>query len=271
MGIFEKNYKEIARQTRLEVLKMIHAAQVSHVGSNFSCIDILTVLYENVDFKKDKLIVSKGWVAAAVYSLNVRHGLMPKEAITTYCDGKSPYIGLIEPLNCFGCEFAGGSMGMGLPFGVGAALAKKMKHENGTIYVLMSDGEMDCGTTWESALIASKYNLDNLVVIIDRNYFQAMGKTEEILPLDSPQALENKWWSFGWEWLTIDGHTHDWIKKTFIHDIPTLNAKSRGRPIVIFANTVKGFGVSFMLDNNMWHYLNVNNESYERAKAELGQ
>lgn len=246
---------------------MIYSAQVSHIGSNFSCIDILTVLYSKMNPKVDKLVVSKGWVAASVYALNVKYGYMPQEAIDTYCDGKSKYIGLIEPLGYFGCEIAGGSMGLGLPGAVGLALAKKLKREEGNVYCLVSDGELDGGMIWESALIASHHKLNNLILICDYNKFQAMGKKNEILNIE---PLMEKWMAFGWKVIEIEGHNYEEIYQS-------LNADWYGpkdvmdKPMIIIANTTKGKGVSFMENNNLYHYKQLSDDEFFKAMEELNK
>ena len=164
------NYKKIATDVRKKVLELIYKAQSSHIGSNFSCIDLLTVIFENANLDKDlkedrdRIVVSKGWVAAAMYVFLSRKGIIPEEDLESFCKDGSKYIGLAEP-NIRGVEAAGGSMGFGLPFGIGFALAKKIKKEKGKTFVLMSDGEMDCGTTWESALIATHNKLDNYLLL----------------------------------------------------------------------------------------------------------
>ena len=243
---------------------MIYKAQVSHIGSNLSCIDILTVLYSKADFKKDKLVVSKGWVAASVYALNVKYGLMPQEATDTFCIGESKYIGLIEPMGVFGCETASGSMGLGFPSAVGLALAKKLKGEEGMVYCLMSDGELQCGTTWECVLIAGKHKLDNLVVIIDDNGLQAMGKTEDILPTPI------HWINEGWKPIAINGHSHDEIQRALDGNAKLpLSWHKEKRPLYIPAKTIKGKGVSFMENNNLFHYKAPNKDEYEEALKEL--
>jgi len=260
------DYKEIAREVRKTVLGLIYQAQTSHIGSNFSCINILTVLYgiANVDKDlkedRDRIVVSKGWVAASIYTFLARKGIIPKEDLKTYCREGSKYIGLAEP-NVRGVEAAGGSMGFGLPFGVGFALAKKIKKEEGEIYVLMSDGEMDCGTTWESALISAHHALDNLVVVVDFNSLQAMGRVEEILNIE---PLKNKWQAFGWEVREIDGHNFEEIEKAL-----TEPAWGKGKPIAIIARTIKGKGVSFMEGDNIWHYKAPSEEEYQKALKEL--
>lgn len=259
------NYKEIARNVRKTVLRMIYQAQTSHIGSNFSCADIMTVLYnianvdKNLKEDRDRIVISKGWVAATIYALLAEKGIIPKQDLETFCKEGSRYIGLVEP-NVRGVEAAGGSMGFGLPFSVGFALAKKMKKEKGKAYVLMSDAEMQIGTTWESALIASHHKLDNLLVIVDFNQLQAMGKVKDILNIE---PLKDKWKSFGWEVLEIDGHDYKEIEKA-------LTRPSSGKPMVIIAKTVKGKGVSFMEGNNLYHYKAPSEEEYQRALKELG-
>ena len=261
-----KNYKETAKRVRKTVLRLIYQAQTSHIGSNFSCADILTVLYNiaNVDKDlkedRDRIVISKGWVAATIYTLLAEKGIIPKEDLETYCREGSKYIGLVEP-NVRGVEAAGGSMGFGLPFGVGFALAKKIKKEKGKAFVLMSDGEMQIGTTWESALIAAHNKLDNLFVIVDFNGLQAMGKVKEILNIE---PLKDKWEAFGWEVREIDGHNFEEIEKAF-----TAPPMEKEKPMVIIAKTIKGKGVSFMEGNNLYHYKAPSDEEYQRALKEL--
>ncbi len=251
------NYSEIAKNARLKTLEMIYKAQTSHIGSNFSCVDIAAVLYENSDLSKDKIIWSKGWAAATAYYFLAEKGVIPKEDLDSFCQGDSKYIGLVEP-SVKGIDFAGGSMGMGLPAGTGFALAKKLKKEEGQIFVIMSDGEMQIGMTWESAMIANHHNLNNLIVIVDCNQFQAMGKTNEILNIE---PLAEKWQSFGWDVKAIDGHDFQEIEKA----IKTKNQK----PLVIIAKTTKGKGVSFMEENNMYHYKQISEDEHNRALEEL--
>jgi len=257
---FNMNYSQIAKETRIKVLDLIYKAQGSHIGSNFSCIDLLTVLFEKSDLDKDKIILSKGWAAASLYYFLWRKGRITKEELDSYCQPGSKFIGLAEPI-IPEIPAAGGSMGFGLPFGVGFALAKKLKKEKGKIFVLMGDGEMQIGTTWESSLIASHHKLDNLVVIVDANELQAMGKVEEILGIE---PLKDKWEAFGWEAREIDGHNFEEIEKALI-DPPV----HQGKPVVIIAKTIKGKGVSFMEGENIYHYKAPSEEEYQRALKEL--
>jgi transketolase len=258
------DYKKIALDARKAVLRLIHQAQTSHIGSNFSCIDILAVLYNiaNVDKDlkedRDRIIVSKGWAAASVYYFLAKKGIISEEDLETYCKEGSKYIGLIEP-SVRGIEAAGGSMGFGMPFGVGFALAKKIKNESGRVFVLMGDGEVAIGTTWESTLIAAHHKLDNLFVIVDANGLQAMGKVEDVLNIE---PLKNKWESFGWETKEIDGHNFEQIEKA-------LTSPSQGKPVMIIAKTIKGKGVSFMEGNNLYHYKMLSDDECQKALKEL--
>jgi len=266
------NYQTLANDARKKVLEMIFRAGTSHIGSNFSVIDILTVLFEKADLTKDKIILSAGWKAAAFYYFLAKKGVIPETDLDTFCQDGSPYIGLTEP-TVKGIDFAGGSMGMGFPAAVGFALAKKLKEEEGTVYVIMSDGEMQCGTTWESVLIAAHHKLDNLVVIVDYNKLQAMGKMNEILNIHS---LCHKLATFGWFVLNINGHDFSQIepnvKQQIGIDLLQSGLQSEHfyqKPWVIVADTIKGKGVSFMENNNLWHYKAPNEEEYNLALKEL--
>lgn len=239
---------------------MIYKAQSSHIGSNFSCLDLLTVLFEKMDLKKDKFIASKGWVAASVYYFLAEKGIIPKEDLERYCGpDEEVYIGLVEPHQKFGLEFAGGSMGYGLPAAVGFALAKKLNNEKGHIHVLMSDGEMQIGTVWESILIAKQHNLSNIVAWVDNNKLQAMGPTKGILNIE---PLDERVKSFGWAVQRIDGHNFEEIEKAF-------NNLSNNSPNMVICDTIKGKGVHRFENNNLYHYKNLSKEEYEEALAEL--
>lgn len=255
----------VAKECRRNVLGMVHKAQTSHIGSNLSCIDLVTVLFEKflrLDGEmrpdRDRFILSKGWAAATLYHFLARKGVIPAEDLETYCAPGSKYIGLAEPY-VHGVEFAGGSMGHGLPAAVGMALAAKRSGQDWKTYVLMSDGELDCGTTWESALIAAHQKLDNLRLIVDYNKWQAIGATNEVLNLE---PLDDKWRAFGWVVVSIDGHDHAQIEKA-------LETSPKDRPVVIIAHTIKGKGVSFMEDKLEYHYKNVSVEEYALALKEL--
>ena len=248
------NYAQIALESRKKVLELVYKAGTSHIGSLMGCADIMAVLMEKVDFDKDKFVACKSWVAALLYYHLWRKGRITLEELDSYCIGDSKFVGLVEPVTK-DIPFGIGSMGMGFPAAVGFALSKKLKGEEGTVYCLMSDGELNCGTTWEASLIAAHHKLDNLVVVIEMNGFQAMGKTEDVLRSYFPER--------GWVVTEVDGHDYDALeRKSLFH-------KGFGQPHVILAKTTKGKGVSFMENNNLWHYAQVKDGDYKKAMDEL--
>ena len=264
------DYSQISKEIRKKVLKMAFEARASHIGSSLSEVDILTVLYFkilSIDPKnpwfddRDRFILSKGHGVAALYATLSQKGFFPENILDTYCKegGKLPGH---STRNCApGVEVSTGSLGHGLPMGAGMALAGKRDKKNYRVFVLMSDGECDEGTTWEAALFASHHGLDNLIVIIDYNKLQAFGRTNEVLNLE---PLKEKWQSFGWKVKEINGHNFSEIENT-LSRIPFEKTK----PSLIIANTVKGKGISFMEDKLEWHYKNLTQEDYGKALKEL--
>lgn len=252
MELIPKNYKEIANDARKKVLELIFKAQTSHIGSNFSAIDIMAVLFEKADPQKDEIILSAGWKAAAWYYFLWRKGIITEEELNSFCQPGSKFIGLVEPMGRWGLRFAGGSMGYGLPAATGYALAKKLKGEAGNVYCLMSDGELQIGTTLESLLIINHHNLNNLKVIVDFNGLQAMGATKDILNVN-PLIEDTS---------VIDGHNYVEIEEML---------ENKSGEDFIFAKTIKGKGISFMENNNEWHYRSPEKEEYEKALKELCQ
>ena len=258
------DYESIALEARKEVLRIIHNAHTSHIGSNFSCVDILTVLYASIlnvspalTENRDRMVISKGWAAAAAYYFLYYKGIISKEQLDSFPN--KPFKGLLER-SAVGVEASTGSAGHGLPVAVGIALGAKRSGASWKTYVLMSDGEMNIGTTWEAALIAAHHNLNNLMVIVDVNGLQAMGPTTEIL---DTRSLMAKWTAFNWEVRTVDGHRHGHLEEVLSQQ------PSNGKPVVILAKTVKGKGVSFMENRNEWHYRDVDDETYIKALSEL--
>lgn len=207
--------------------------------------------------------MSKGWAAASLYYFLWRKGRITEDELNSFCQEGSKFIGLAEPI-IPEIMIAGGSMQMGLPGAVGLALAKKIKGEEGIIYCLMSDGELAGGMIWESALISAQHKLDNLVVIIDRNFLQAMGKTEEILSIES---VKDKWQSFGWEWSINDGHNYEELHNR-LGSVQWISDRTNA-PQVIIANTIKGKGWQRAENNNLYHYKSPNKDEYEEALKEL--
>ena len=252
------NYKKVALEARLKVLELIYSAQVSHIGSVLGSADIMTVLFKKIDFDKDVFVAGKSWIASLLYYFLWKRGRISEEELNSYCKDGSKFIGLVEPITK-DIPFGIGSMGTGFPAAVGFALAKKLKGEDGTVFCFMSDGELNCGTTWESSLIAAHHKLDNLVVLVEENGYQAMGKTKDILDSYFPAR--------DWRYTSVDGHDHGAIEARL--DGKFFNGE--GSPRVIFAKTIKGKGVSFMENENSWHYRQVDKESYELAQQELRQ
>ena len=261
-------YEQKAKEARREILRLIHKGHTSHAASNLSVIDIATVLYENLK-EEDEVIWSAGWKAATAYYFLSKKGILNwEEVFNTFPN--HPYLGLLEP-HVPGVVTAGGSVGHGLNVACGMALARKLEGKKGNIYVIMSDGELNEGSTWEAAMFAAHHKLNNLVAIVDKNGWQAMGRTNEVLKLDGKgghDSLREKWLSFGWNSVVIDGHDYSAIEKA-------LNQKSEfdkfwpNRPFIIVADTVKGEGVSFMRDHLTFHYKHIEDEELERALEEL--
>lgn len=249
------DYKELARQARIKILTMIWKAQTSHVASNFSVVDIATVLYENLN-EGDEVIWSKGWAAASVYYFLAKQGKIPQDDLKQFPN--EPYLGLAET-TVNGVLVNGGSVGHGLSVAVGMALGKKRAGERGTVYCILSDGELNEGAVWEAAMMAAHHKLDNLVAVVDSNKIQAMGYTKDIVNLNASRAFKG----FGWDTRTVDGHDYEKLQ------ILGRRWGHRKHPKVIVANTTKGKGVSFMEGLLLYHYKNVDDETYEKAMAEL--
>lgn len=249
-----KDYAGIAKEVRRKALTIIHRAQTSHIASNFSVTDLAVVLYENLK-PEDRVVWSKGWAAATTYILMARRGEFPESDLDIF--PKAPYLNLVE-YGVKGVETTGGSMGHGLPVALGIALGQKMAGKEGQVYCIMSDGELNEGTTWESIMVAAHHNLKNLTVLIDRNKWQAMGRTEDVIKME---PLADKWAVWGFETARVDGHNYEELEKALLE-------KQNG-PKVIICDTIKGKGVSFMEDSLVFHYKYVDDEVYAKAMEEL--
>jgi transketolase len=240
-----------------------------HFGGSFSSAEILNVLYHSilkVDPKnpnwegRDHFILSKGHAAAMYASVLALRGFFDPEEIMSYDKLDSPF-GMHTTLYVPGIEFAAGSLGHGLSFGVGLALGKKKAKNNTKVYVLMGDGELDGGPVWEAAMAAGKYQLDNLVAIVDRNRCNMEGDTEDIMPLE---PLEDKWRSFGWGVKTVDGHN---VKE--LHDTFTATPFEPKKPSFVIARTIKGKGDPSMEGNYKFHYVKIADDKYEKCIQSL--
>jgi len=261
---------QLAAQFRAKAVEMSHAAEAAHLASSLSCIDIVAVLYHSVlkvdPLKpkwedRDRFILSKGHAATALYSALAYKGFLTEDDLKTY--GKAGSLLEEHPSPKLpGVEAATGSLGHGLPCGCGIALAGRIKGQKYRTFVLMSDGECNEGSVWEASMFAAANKLGSLCAFVDFNKWQATGRSKEVLALD---PLVDKFKSFGWDVHEIDGHDH--------HQI--LNAVSgvsvfKQKPTMVVSHTVKGKGISFMEDDNNWHYRIPTVEEVQLAKAELG-
>lgn len=265
-----QQYKELAQKVRAHAVMMTNLKHSGHVGSSLSMVDIIVVLYESilkVDPKnprwpeRDRFILSKGHAAAGVYGILAEKGFFPKDYLKTYyCDnGKlCGHISHYVP----GVEFSTGSLGHGLSIGVGMALSAKHNKQNHRIFVLMSDGEMDEGSTWEAIMFAGQHKLDNLIAIVDYNKIQALGRKENIINLE---PFAEKLEKFNWAVKEIDGHNYKEIEKTLLK-VPF----EKNKPSFVIAHTIKGKGISFLENTVESHYKCVPDEKLKEAYKELG-
>jgi transketolase len=257
--------RTLANDIRIKSLKMTSRAKASHIGSCLSVADIFATIYSGVakisaetvtDPARDRVLVSKGHVAAAYYATLESMGYIGARELESYCEDGALLGGHVSA-RVKGVELSTGSLGHGLPYGVGLAIGLRRSFPHTRVFVVMSDGELDEGTTWESALIANHHKLENLVVVVDRNYLQSFDSTENTLALE---PLADKWRAFGWNVIECDGHDVEKLRDSLIQ---------RG-PLIVLATTVKGSGVSFMNNSVAWHYRSPSEEELSLALSELG-
>jgi transketolase len=264
--------RELARNIRKRVVEMTNRANAAHIGSSFSVVDILAVLYgrvmrydpaETAWSDRDRFILSKGHGCAALYAILAEAGFFPLEWLDTYHLDGSRLAGHATHKGVPGIEASTGSLGHGFQMATGRALSAKRDGKQHRVFVVISDGECDEGSTWEAALFAPFHRLDNLVVIVDYNKIQSLGRVEDVLDLD---PLAEKWRAFGWATEEVDGHDVDELER-LLGGAPL----SEGRPTCVVAHTVKGKGVSFMEDLLQWHYSAPKGDQLTEALAELEQ
>lgn len=262
--------KKICTQIRRNIIKMIHNAQSGHPGGALSSVEILVALYHHIMNHnpnnphaplRDRFVISKGHACAVLYTTLASCGYFPEEMLMTFRKLWSPLQGHPVLQQPTGVEMTAGSLGQGLSYSIGIALSARIKKQSYRVYCLIGDGELNEGQIWEAAMFAAHHKIDNLVAIIDRNYIQQTGATEEIIKLNS---VSEKFKSFGWHTFEIDGHN---IKEV----IETLEkAKEiREKPVAIVARTVKGKGVSFMENNVNFHGKAPNEKEFQQAMKEL--
>ena len=263
--------KKIANEIRKESLIMIHRAQSGHPGGSLSEADILATLYfyklrinpKKPDWEdRDRFVLSKGHACPAYYAALAIKGFFPKKELESYRKINGLLQGHPE-LKTPGVDYAGGSLGQGVPVANGMAIAGKLDKKNRKVYVLIGDGESQEGVVWEASMSAAFYKLDNLVYILDKNQVQQTGKTAEIMDIGDATA---KWKAFGFNVMEIDGHDMGQI-------IGALDQadKVKGKPTMIIANTIKGKGVSFMELNHKFHGKAPNDEEFKQAMEELNK
>lgn len=261
--------EEMAKQIRIDCVKMTNKAHSGHVGSMLSMAEIVSVLYEeilNVDPKnpdmpeRDRFILSKGHAAAAVYSALAQKGFFPKEWLERYYCDDGKLMGHISH-KVPGVEFSTGSLGHGLPVAVGMAIATRYAKSKRRVFCLVSDGDMNEGSSWEAIMFAAQERLSNLTVIVDYNQIQALGFSKDI---ENLAPLEKKMEEFGWSAKVIDGHNIDQIRQT-LKGVPF----EQNKPSIVIAKTVKCRGIDYLENTVESHYRFVPDEKLESVISEI--
>lgn len=265
----EKEVQRLAARIRLDCLNMTYAqgTEGAHIGGALSLAEILAVLYHSVmrvspdgrrDEQRDRLILSKGHGAMALYAAMKEEGVLQEE-LATYKNDGSPLSAHPSRASIPGVEFSSGSLGQGLSLGVGCALGLRRKgNQDARVFVIVGDGECDEGSIWEAAQSAAHFGCRNLVAIVDHNRLQYDGPTEQVMAL-APQR--EKWEAFGWKALQIDGHSAEALYEAL--------STHSDRPLAIIADTVKGKGVSFMEGRPEWHNHALSAEEFAQAVKEI--
>ncbi len=264
--------REASKQTRINIVKMVHAAKSGHPGGSLSGADILNVLYnkclnipkewdKSPDFeKRDRFILSKGHASPLLYSVLAQHGLFDEKELMTFRKFGSKLQGHPSCRMLKGVETSTGSLGQGLSIGCGVAMGLKLDNNPANVVVYTGDGELQEGSCWEAFMQAGHRKLDNLIAIIDRNRLQIDGDTEKVMGLDN---LNDKLRAFNWNVIEINGHDYNQIYDAF------MQAKKSTKPCAIIANTIKGKGVSFMENQAGWHGKAPNDEQLIQALKDL--
>jgi transketolase len=257
------------KRYRTRILDVSQHVTALHIAPAFSCMEILDCIYNGLMRRapagefSDIFMLSKGHGCMAQYAILEDIGVLPKSALDTYCTADG-LLGAHPDLGVPGIAAATGSLGHGLGMSLGMALAERMRkvpaHEQNTVYAVLSDGEVQEGSTWEAVLLASSLGVSNLVAIIDNNDFQSLGRTSETHPSFYP--LESKFKSFGWDVASIDGHDGLALYDAVLQ-------RTGDKPLVVIAKTIKGKGVSYMENVPMWHYRAPNAEEYKKALTEV--
>jgi len=262
----ETRLKKLAKDVRIDILRICEKTNTGHVGSAFSVVEILLVLYSEIvkgrypDHDRDRVILSKGHACSALYATLTRFGIMDESIFMKFASngfrlGHHPHY---EP--SIGLEANTGSLGHGLSIGTGLAYAANKQNSPARTVVILSDGDTNEGSTWEAAAFAAHHRLANLCMVLDANKMQALGFTRDII---WPGEYMDRWKSFGWDVIAVDGHDVNQLTEAFS------NIGVRDKPLAIIADTIKGKGVSFMENSLLWHYRPPKGEEYIKALEEL--
>ena len=257
----------LAKVVRRHAVKMVHDGRAGHIGAALSCVDILSVLYADVLQinpkdpyweNRDRFVLSKGHAGVALYATLAERGFFPLEELDTYYKNGSTLSGHVSHKGVPGVEVSTGRLGHGIGIACGMALAGLLDKRTYRTFVVTGDGELNEGAVWETVMFASQHRLSNFTVIVDRNGQQAMGACSEICDLES---ISKKFLDFGWDVMDVNGHDHTELRQAL--------TQRTDRPICVVAQTIKGFGVSFMENKLEWHYKTPNTDELNIALAEL--
>jgi len=272
MSMAISELEELARNCRIEIIKMVYRAQAGHPGGSLSEIDLMSALYANylrVDPKnpdwhdRDRFILSKGHASPGMYAILAEMGFISHDDLESYRVLGGVCQGHVDMKWCPGVDFSAGSLGMGLSFGVGCAVAARLSNSKRSVFVMLGDGEIQEGSVWEAAMAAKHHELGNLKVILDRNRIQNDDFcVEQMRMFDIPA----KWKSFGWDVKEINGHDMNEIVEGLDYLV-----SNNDKPTILIAHTVKGKGVSYMEDNPSFHGAAPNQEQFDIAMRELGE
>lgn len=266
----KEELEKIAKKVRLGIIDAVYYGKSGHPGGSLSIADILTVLYfdemnidnENPNWEdRDRLVLSKGHCSPALYSCLANRGYFPVEDLKTFRNINSYLQGHPDKNKVPGVDMTTGSLGQGLSSANGMAISAKLDKKDYRVYCILGDGEIEEGQVWEAAMTANKYKLDNLCVIIDNNNLQIDGTIDEVM---SAKPIDDKFRSFGFEIIKIDGHNMEEIKSAF-----EVAKNVKEKQVCIIANTIKGKGVKFMENQVDWHGKAPNEEQYKEAVNDI--
>lgn len=269
---FNNDLSKIANNLRIRILDIVNKFNTSHIGSCYSVIDILVVLYDTLlnvsptttnEKYRDRLFMSKGHASLAIYTILEYYKFFKNDLLDDFTRNGTFFTGHVNS-KINGVDYSTGSLGHALGVACGSALNSKINNINNKIVVIASDGELNEGSNWEAILFASQFKLDNLILIIDFNKIQSFGFVKDVMNLD---PLDDKFRSFNWDCINIDGHNYQEIFNSFSDICLIKNSK----PKCIIAHTIKGKGVSFMENKLLWHYKSPNSEEYKLAMNELNK